>query len=151
MDAWSTSDEGGENGKYEQQCLKTYFLTCLPKHIQISMLIRELCILGYLKWAQWRFWSDSANALADLNLRWVHMSEGTFSTIVVSGPSNQSLLSHEVILYPWLSKMYPVKIPIRLCECAGWSDLRWAHMSEGTFSHVVAHTILIVYQNLKLS
>ena len=25
-------------------------------------------------------------------------------------------------LHPWLSKMHPVKILIRLCGCAGWSD-----------------------------
>ena len=33
---------------------------------------------------------------------------------------------HEDNLYPWLSKMRPVKIRIRLREC-------WEHTSEGTF------------------
>ena len=32
--------------------------------------------------AQWRFWSNRANAQADLNLCWVRMSEGTFSDVV---------------------------------------------------------------------
>ena len=43
--------------------------------------IKKLCILGYPKCVQWRFWSDCANAQADLNLRWAHMSEaeGTYS------------------------------------------------------------------------
>ena len=38
---------------------------------------KKLCILGYPKCAQWRFWSDCANAQSDLNLRWAHISEGT--------------------------------------------------------------------------
>ena len=29
----------------------------------------------------WRFWSDCANVQADLNLRWTHMAEGTFSDV----------------------------------------------------------------------
>ena len=47
------------------------FIVCMTK----------LCIHCYLKCAQWRFWSDCANAQSDLNLRWAHMSEGTFSEI----------------------------------------------------------------------
>ena len=38
----------------------------------------KLCFFRYPKCAQSRFWSDSANVQADLNLRWAHMSEGTF-------------------------------------------------------------------------
>ena len=34
--------------------------------------LRKFCSI----WAQWRFWSDCANAQADLNLRWSHMSDG---------------------------------------------------------------------------
>ena len=41
----------------------------------------ETCILCLLKCVQWRFWSDCANAQADLNLRWAHMSTGTFSDV----------------------------------------------------------------------
>ena len=37
--------------------------------------MKKLCMLGYPKCAQWRFWSDCANAQADLNLRRSHMSE----------------------------------------------------------------------------
>ena len=29
---------------------------------------------------------------------------------------------HEETLHSWLSKMHPVKILIRLCKCAGWSE-----------------------------
>ena len=41
--------------------------------------MKLLHILGYPKCAQWRFWSDCANAQSDLNLRWAPMSEGMFS------------------------------------------------------------------------
>ena len=42
---------------------------------------RKLFILGYPIFAQWGFWSDWANAQADLNLHWMHMFEGTFSDV----------------------------------------------------------------------
>ena len=69
-----------------------YLLTWRPTKTQISLRIRAVwlesslfawrhCILGYPKCAQWRFWSECADAQADLNLRWAHMSEGTFSDV----------------------------------------------------------------------
>ena len=71
---------------------KTYLLSCAPNEDSnqpayppvwsvFVVRIKKRCILGYSKCAQWRFWSDCANAQADLNLRWAHMSEGTFSDI----------------------------------------------------------------------
>ena len=66
---------------------KTYLLTCAPNEdsdqtahprslIRVSVVrMKKLCLFGYPKCAQWRFWSDCANAQADLNLLWVHMSE----------------------------------------------------------------------------
>ena len=36
---------------------------------------------GYQKCVMGRFLSDCANAQVDLNLRWAHMSEGTFSYV----------------------------------------------------------------------
>ena len=81
-------------------CNTGHFLTAWPTHLsatwenipydvhptktQISLRIRavdrmkKLCILGYSKCAQWRFWSDCANAQSDQNLRRAHMNEGTF-------------------------------------------------------------------------
>ena len=44
--------------------------------------MKKICILGYRKCGQWGFWSACANAQADQNLRWSHMSEGTFSVAV---------------------------------------------------------------------
>ena len=42
---------------------------------------------------------------------------------------------HEETLQPWLSKMCPVKILADL-------NLHWTHISEGTFSDVMALTLL---------
>ena len=43
--------------------------------------MQKHCILGYPKCAQWRFWSDCANAQSDLNLRWANISGCTFSKV----------------------------------------------------------------------
>ena len=49
---------------------------------------------------------------------------------------------HGETLHPWLSKMCPVKIQIRLRECRRRADSSLGvHMSEGTFSDVAAHVI----------
>ena len=56
---------------------KTYLLTydsnppAYPRSLIRVFVVhtKKLCILGYPKCAQWRFWSDCANAQADLNLR----------------------------------------------------------------------------------
>ena len=39
-----------------------------------------------------------------------------------SAQSDQSSLSAWRNFHPWLSTIHPVKIVIRLCECAGWSE-----------------------------
>ena len=44
-------------------------------------------------------------------------------SVCASTQSDQSLrCPHEETLHPWLSKICPVKILIRLRECAGWSE-----------------------------
>ena len=72
-----------------------YLLICAPNensyqpaysHSLIGVFvvrIMKLYILCCTKCAQWIFWSDCANAQADLNLCWSHMSEGTFSNVTV--------------------------------------------------------------------
>ena len=52
-----------------------------PTKTQINLRIcmKKLCILDYPKCVKWRFWSDCANAQADLNLRWAQMLDSTFS------------------------------------------------------------------------
>ena len=56
-----------------------------PAHLLWSVIIclKKLCILGYPKYTQWRFWSDWGNAQADLNPPGMHMSNGTFSDVTV--------------------------------------------------------------------
>ena len=70
-----------------------YLLTCAPNddsnqsahsHSLIRIFVvpmKNLCIRGYQKCGQWRFWSDCANAHADLNLRWAHISDGSFPDV----------------------------------------------------------------------
>ena len=85
-------DKGvGVSSKYEQQREKAYRWIYAPiddsdqsahPHSLIRVFVvrvKKLCVLGYPKCSQWRFWSDCADAQVDLNLRWVYMSEGTFS------------------------------------------------------------------------
>ena len=50
-------------------------LSCLIRVFVVRMMTH--CSLGYLKYTLRRIWSDGANAQADLNLHWAHMS-GTF-------------------------------------------------------------------------
>ena len=78
----------------EPQLEKTYLLTCAPNEdtnqpAHLCCLIRYFvvrmkkpCILCFPNCAQRRFWSDCANAQSDLNLRWAHISESTFSDVV---------------------------------------------------------------------
>ena len=77
----------------EPQRQKTYRLTCAPKKdsdqpahprslIKVFVVrMKKLCIPGYPKCVQGRFWSGCANVQADQNLRWAHMSEGTFWSV----------------------------------------------------------------------
>ena len=69
---------------------KPAHLRCLTRVFIVRLM--KLCILGYPKYAQQRFWSDCANAQADLNLRWSHMSEGTFSDVMANLRNRKILL-----------------------------------------------------------
>ena len=80
-----------------------------------------------------------------------HVGKTCLHTCALNEESNQPTYPLSLnspireILYPSLSKRHPVKILIRLRECAGFAqsdqNLRWARMSEGTFSDVGAHTL----------
>ena len=79
-----------------------------PAKIQISLHIRAVwsesspgaflhnheCKVS--SWGQRRFWSDCANAQADLNLRWAHNSEGTISNVV----------AHNIYIYIFMAYMH---------------------------------------------
>ena len=69
---------------------KTYLLTCAPNEdsnqpahslrlIRVFVVhMKKLYTLSYPNCAQWRFWSHSANAQAELNLRWTHIITKTY-------------------------------------------------------------------------
>ena len=70
---------------YEPQTQKTYLLRSAPNCASaqsdlwvFDVRMKRLSILVCQKGARWRFCSDCVNAQTDLNLRWVHMSRGTF-------------------------------------------------------------------------
>ena len=69
---------------------ESYLLTCAPNedsnqlahpHSLIRVFVEEILhpwLQVYKKYAKRRFWSDCANAQADLNFRQAHVSDGTF-------------------------------------------------------------------------
>ena len=61
--------------------------------------IKKLCTLGYPNCVQRRFWSDCANAQADLNLRWAHTSESTFSDVAAR-------------MFPWFEPSHEKRVLI---------------------------------------
>ena len=75
--------------KNQPQREKTYLLKCaLKTQNNLCRLIRVFnvhiekhCTLGYPTCAQLIFWSDCANAQADLNLLWAHTCQGTCSDV----------------------------------------------------------------------
>ena len=63
--------------RYVRKCTLWHVRNCAIIRI-FDVRLETLSMFGYPKRAQWRFWSDCANAQADLNLRWALMSGGTF-------------------------------------------------------------------------
>ena len=54
--------------------------------------MKKLCNSGLPKCAQWRFWSDCANAQSDLNIRWVIMSDGTLAHVAAQNTGGNHFL-----------------------------------------------------------
>ena len=87
---------------------KTHISLCIRSDWLESLFSswRNLTSLAIQKCAQRRFRSDCANAQSDLNLRWAHMSEGTFfwrngSNFDYINPKRQ-LLKHNSVSAPSL-------------------------------------------------
>ena len=60
--------------------------------------------------------------------------------VCISVQFNQSIYCpHEETLHAWLSEMQPVKILIRLLECAGWSESSLGENARSIFSDVEVH------------
>ena len=63
---------------------KTNKMTCPPSLIRVfAVHMKKHWALNYLFSAQWRLWSDWADAQADLSLHWAHMSFCWFSHMAV--------------------------------------------------------------------
>ena len=66
----------------ETTFVNSFLLSCVPSPSTLKgRNLLPLCILGYPKFAQGRFWYDCTNVQADLNLRWGHMYESIFSDV----------------------------------------------------------------------
>ena len=58
----------------------------------LSTLDSQECNCFSFSCGQWRFWSDSADDLADWRLHWMHISEGTVSHVAAQITANTALL-----------------------------------------------------------
>ena len=92
---------------HEKTHLRTYGSTedsNEPAHLAVwseySLSALRNYILSYPKCAQWRF------SQSDVNLRWAHMSDGTFSYVTV-----HMLYSHQDPRHCWCSMKYWNPIP----------------------------------------
>ena len=74
--------------------------------------VMKLCILGYPNCVCWRFWTDCANAQADLNLQWAQIS--------VCWPCGSYHLSQRT--KPTIRLVRPAKTQISLRIRAVWSE-----------------------------
>ena len=118
----------------EPQREQTYLLACVLKTdlnppVHPCSLFRvfadrmkKLCVIDHYKCAQWRFWSDCANAQADLNLRWAHMSEGMFTDVVLCFVRNKKkryfvLITKYARADPnaWYKLDKPLRVFLRIC------------------------------------
>ena len=81
--------------------------------------MKKAWVLSYPLSAQWRLWSDWADAQADLSLHW----------------------AHEESLGPELPTECTVKTLIRLDRCPGLSESSLGAHSICWFCHVVAHLL----------
>ena len=79
---------------YKQQLFRKW--AAISKHVHsqsrslISIVIRRILDAKFLH-VDYEDWSDSADAQSDLNLRWAHVSEGTFSNIAAIVAAVQGL------------------------------------------------------------
>ena len=92
---------------------------------------------------QQRFWSDCGDmhvptvwseSLLYVPTVWSESLLSAWKNFA-SPQSDQNLCCrHEKTLHPWVCKMHSVKILIRLCKCAGWSEsLLGAHIQRYVF------------------
>ena len=115
-----------------------YPLTSAYWHSQIR--VKKLSILGCPKCAQWRFWSDCANAQSDLNLHWAHLPGryvfwhcGSFFLFQVELNNEESLLIirrlHKV-LRPFLLRRLKKEVESQLPDKVKYHNIRPASVAQ---------------------
>ena len=81
--------------RLKSPCVSRSFIRVIVVHI------KNFSIHGYSKQSKWRFLLDCENVQADLNIRWLHVSESTFS----EGVAYSMLLFLQKFSVPWLSML----------------------------------------------
>ena len=89
---------------------ETYLLTCAPNEdLNQYARPRSLIRVFVVRTRNFCILSDCANAQADLNLRWAHLSRGTFSDIAVRMYNfihcTVKLLTHAIIAFCYLLRI----------------------------------------------
>ena len=91
-------------GTIHMRQTKTQISLCIRAVWSVFVVhMKILCILGYPKCAQRRFWSDCTFAQSDQNLRWAHIPESTFSDVTVQVSNRED--SDQTVLWAlsWLT------------------------------------------------
>ena len=70
-DIWATSWQNLKSGMCAQRRLRSAWASALIRVFAVCM--KKAWVLSYPMSAQWRLWSDWADATADLSLCWAHM------------------------------------------------------------------------------
>ena len=106
---WSESSLGA-------QCLKS---DCESGQSDQSLLSawRNFASLAIKNRAQRRFWSDCANAQADLNLRWAHMSKVTFADRIMVLSHRGSVSRQCINIANNIYRCHP-----RYCDTQAWGN-----------------------------
>ena len=96
--------------------------------------MKRLCILRYRKYVLWRFWSDCANARADLNLCWVNMLQCAFSDVAAHMSLMLTLKAlSKIIIYDILFFItFLRKNVLAFCLLGRLFTRNFKHISENT-------------------
>ena len=98
--------------------------------------MKKLCILGYPKCTQRRFWSDCINAQADINLHWAQMSDGMFSDLAAFKLRIKKLCVlgyQKCTLGRFWSDCANAQLELNLCWAQMSNSISWQLMAIHTF------------------
>ena len=84
--------------------------------------MKKLCFLGYPKCSKWRFWSDCANAQADLSVSWAHILGSTFSDCAARLKEHHGF--HWLTMFPEMWRGTSIVISL------GTKSVFWPHLLD---------------------